>query len=92
VHQIGVPYNFGRLGFAHGDTSGDLIPLSMDPNCSIHEAKALTCNIRAGRRPRRDAATDPIDLDVPEKERTSEGKAMLHGTYHDFPHENPTCG
>jgi formate dehydrogenase major subunit len=50
VHQIGLPYNFGRLGLAHGDTSGDLIPLSMEPNVSIHEAKSLTCTIRAGRR------------------------------------------
>ena len=50
VHQIGIPYNYGRLGFAKGDTSGDLIPLALDPNVSIHEAKSLTCTIRAGRR------------------------------------------
>jgi formate dehydrogenase major subunit len=50
VHQIGLPYNYGRLGLAHGDTSGDLIPLSLEPNVSIHEAKSLTCTIRAGRR------------------------------------------
>jgi formate dehydrogenase major subunit len=56
VHQIGLPYNYGRLGFASGDTSGDLIPLSMDPNVSIHEAKSLTCTIRAGRRARREPA------------------------------------
>ncbi|MGZ3554198.1 MAG: molybdopterin dinucleotide binding domain-containing protein, partial [Vulcanimicrobiaceae bacterium] len=92
VHQIGIPYNFGRLGFAYGDSSGDVIPLAMDPNSSIHEAKSLTCNIRAGRRPQRNAATNPVDLDVPPEEKTHDGEAIVHGSHHDFPHEHPTCG
>ncbi len=28
VHQIGVPYNYGRLGVATGDSAGGLIPLA----------------------------------------------------------------
>ena len=30
---------------------GTLIPISLDPNVSIHESKTLTCTIRPGRRP-----------------------------------------
>ena len=56
VHQIGLPYNYGRFGLANGDSPNELIPLSMDPNVSIHEGKSLTCNIRAGRRARYNAA------------------------------------
>ncbi len=44
VHQIGLPYNYGRFGLAKGDSPNELIPLSMDPNVSIHEAKSLTCD------------------------------------------------
>jgi formate dehydrogenase major subunit len=78
VHQIGLPYLYGNFGFTKGDTSGDLIPLSMDPNVSIHEAKTLTCNIRPGRRPRR---TGPLieDLPVPAAEQTPEGQPETHG-------------
>ena len=50
VHTVGVPYNFGALGFARGDSVGGLIPLVMDPNVSIHESKSLTCAIRRGPR------------------------------------------
>ncbi len=50
VHTVGVPYNFGALGFARGDSVGELIPLVMDPNVSIHESKSLTCAIRLGPR------------------------------------------
>jgi formate dehydrogenase major subunit len=90
VHQIGIPYNFGRLGLAHGDTSGDLVPLSMDPNSSIHEAKTQTCNIRPGRRSYRILSHDPIDSDVPIGERTHEGEAVVHGV--DAPPSSPSLG
>ncbi|MDQ2872728.1 MAG: molybdopterin-dependent oxidoreductase [Candidatus Eremiobacteraeota bacterium] len=77
VHQIGLPYNFGSFGFTRGDTSGDLIALSMDPNVSIHEAKTLTCNIRPGRRPtRRDG---DIDASVPASQQIPDGQATVHG-------------
>jgi formate dehydrogenase major subunit len=78
VHQIGLPYNYSNTaGLAKGDSSGDLIPLSMDPNVSIHEAKTLTCNIRPGRRAAR--VSSAIDRDVPQNERSVEGQAVLHG-------------
>jgi formate dehydrogenase major subunit len=77
VHQIGMPYNYGSLGFARGDAPGDLIALSMDPNVSIHESKSLTCNIRPGRRAQhRRGAVDAI---VPTGQRTSIGESTPHG-------------
>ncbi|MDP9111129.1 MAG: molybdopterin-dependent oxidoreductase, partial [Candidatus Eremiobacteraeota bacterium] len=77
VHQIGLPYNYSTLGLATGDSVGDLIPLSMDPNVSIHEAKTNTCNIRAGRRAQR--ARSAVDATPKPGERTSQGEATAHG-------------
>jgi formate dehydrogenase major subunit len=52
VHTVGLPYHFGEGGLASGDAANDLAHLSLDPNSHIQEVKALTCDIRAGRRPR----------------------------------------
>ena len=77
VHQIGVPYNYSHLGFATGDSSGDLIPLSMDPNVSIHEAKTNTCDIRVGRRARHTPGAQ--DASVSAQQHTQQGEATAHG-------------
>ncbi|MDQ2662924.1 MAG: formate dehydrogenase-N subunit alpha [Candidatus Eremiobacteraeota bacterium] len=77
VHQIGLPYNYGNFGFTSGDTADELIPLSMDPNVSIHEAKTLTCSIRAGRRARHVA--DATERAVSAAQRTDMGQPSLHG-------------
>jgi formate dehydrogenase major subunit len=79
VHQIGVPYNYGTLGHAHGDTPGQLIPLAMDPNVSIHEAKTLTCNVRAGRRHSYVSGDRVPDLIVPPDQITHPGTSEAHG-------------
>ena len=79
VHQVGIPYNFGSLGHSTGDSVGQLIAISMDPNVSIHEAKTLSCTIRAGRRRTYDDATNPVDMDVPEHQRTLTGVPHAHG-------------
>jgi formate dehydrogenase major subunit len=52
IEQIGLPYHWGRVGRARGDSANDLISFVADPNVSIQESKALTGNIRPGRRPR----------------------------------------
>jgi formate dehydrogenase major subunit len=52
VHQIGVPYHWGRRGIVTGDAGNELTPLALDFNVHIAEYKALTCDIVAGRRPR----------------------------------------
>jgi formate dehydrogenase major subunit len=52
VHQIGLPYHWGPNGYVRGDAANELLPIVLDPNVHIQEAKAATCDIRAGRRPR----------------------------------------
>jgi len=51
VHTVGLPYHWGPGGLAHGDAVNDLAHLALDPNSHIQEVKALTCDIRPGRRP-----------------------------------------
>ncbi len=51
--QIGLPYHWGSKGRVKGDSTNDLIAFVADPNVSIQESKALTGNIRAGRRNRK---------------------------------------
>jgi formate dehydrogenase major subunit len=52
VHQIGLPYHWGNRGLVLGDAANELVAFSADPNVSIQESKALTGNIRPGRRDR----------------------------------------
>ena len=52
LHQVGLPYHWGWKGLSTGDAANDLFPLALDPNVSIQEVKAATCDIRPGRRPR----------------------------------------
>jgi formate dehydrogenase major subunit len=52
IHQVGLPYHWGYGGPDHGDSANDLGVISGDPNVSIQESKAFTCDVRAGRRGR----------------------------------------
>jgi formate dehydrogenase major subunit len=52
LHQVGLPYHWGRNGLASGDSANDLLPLVLDSNVHISEFKAATCDVRPGRRPR----------------------------------------
>jgi formate dehydrogenase major subunit len=52
VHQIGLPYHWGSRGLSRGDSANELISFVADPNVSIQESKALTADIRSGRRSR----------------------------------------
>jgi formate dehydrogenase major subunit len=56
VHQVGLPYHWGRNGLVKGDVVNDLIAMSEEPNVRIMETKALLCNVAAGRRDRGPAA------------------------------------
>lgn len=49
IYQIGMPFHYGWSGFATGDVANVLTSAVGDPNTSIHEGKALTCNLRKGR-------------------------------------------
>jgi formate dehydrogenase major subunit len=52
THQVGLPYHWGPNGYSTGDAANELSHLSLDPNVHIQEVKAMTCDIRPGRRPR----------------------------------------
>jgi formate dehydrogenase major subunit len=52
VHTIGMPYHWGPNGHARGDSMNELSSMSLDPSSHIQEVKALTVDIRPGRRPR----------------------------------------
>ena len=54
---VGMPYHWGAKGIVTGDSVNDLFVVSADPNVHIQETKALTCDVRAGRRPRGKALT-----------------------------------
>jgi len=50
VHQVAMPFHWGPTGTNTGDVVNDLIPISGEPNVTIHEGKALLCRVVAGRR------------------------------------------
>ncbi|WNG41834.1 molybdopterin-dependent oxidoreductase [Archangium violaceum] len=56
VHQIGLPYHWGVVGRARGDSVNELIGFVGDPNVSIQESKAFTGTIVPGRRAERRGA------------------------------------
>jgi formate dehydrogenase major subunit len=49
VYQVGMPWHFGWKGYATGDIANVLTSVVGDPNTSMHENKALVCNVRPGR-------------------------------------------
>lgn len=50
LHQVALPWHWGYAGISTGDSANDLGVLSGDPNVSIQESKAFSCDVRAGRR------------------------------------------
>jgi formate dehydrogenase major subunit len=52
IHQIGMPYHWGPNGYAKGDSMNELSSMALDPSSHIQEVKALSVDIRPGRRPR----------------------------------------
>ena len=77
VHQVGMPIHFGYQGVVTGDAANVLPPLVADPNVSIHEGKAFTCNVRLGRRG--PAHEGPTWLPVPKDEQTTLGAPERSG-------------
>ncbi len=49
VHQIGLPIHYGWAGEVAGAAANDLTSIVTDPNASMHEGKAFTCQVRKGR-------------------------------------------
>jgi formate dehydrogenase major subunit len=61
VHQVGLPYHWGRKGLATGDSANELLPLVLDRNVHISEYKAATCDVQPGRRPRGPALRELVE-------------------------------
>ncbi|HET6697603.1 MAG TPA: formate dehydrogenase, partial [Nocardioidaceae bacterium] len=57
VEQVGLPYHWGGNGLSTGDSTNDLVNVTLDPNVFI-QGKVGTCDIRPGRRPRGEALVD----------------------------------
>ncbi len=53
IYQIGMPWHFGWQGYATGDIANTLTAVVGEPNTSIHEGKAFTCNLFKEKRTRR---------------------------------------
>ena len=73
VHQVAVPYHYGTAGLVRGGAANDLLTISGEPNVTIMEAKALTCNIVPGRLPRGAAFAEFLSKYAPQT-----GPAILH--------------
>jgi formate dehydrogenase major subunit len=73
VHQIALPYHYGTAGVVHGGAANDLLTISGEPNVTIMEAKALTCNIVPGRLPRGKAFAEFLNKYAPQA-----GPVTLH--------------
>ena len=52
MHQVGLPYHWGRSGLVTGDAANELLSQVLDLNAHISEYKTATCDVRPGRRPR----------------------------------------
>jgi formate dehydrogenase major subunit len=61
IHQIGLPYHWGPNGYSVGDAANELASLSLDPNVHIQEVKAMSGDIRPGRRPRGRARVELVE-------------------------------
>ena len=72
VHQIGLPFHWAFAGEAVGGNANDLTSILADPNVSMHECKAFTCQVRPGRlngtapKPTKDAVLWPTTELIPD--------------------------
>jgi formate dehydrogenase major subunit len=73
VHQVALPYHYGTAGLVRGGAANDLLTISGEPNVTIMESKACTCNIVPGRLPRGRALADFLD-----KYAAQPGSTSLH--------------
>jgi formate dehydrogenase major subunit len=52
IHHIGLPFHWGPNGYSRGDAANELAAIVLDPNSHIQDVKAISADIRPGRRPR----------------------------------------
>jgi formate dehydrogenase major subunit len=85
IHQIGVPYHWGLIGRVKGDGANELLSLSGEANVSIQDSKALTADIRPGRRKRGRAAAWERALALHESQDREDAKTRGQGQPGDHP-------
>jgi formate dehydrogenase major subunit len=73
LHQVALPYHYGTAGLVRGSAANDLLSISGEPNVTIMEAKACTCNIVPGRLPRGRAFAEFLNKYAPQT-----GPPVLH--------------
>jgi formate dehydrogenase major subunit len=73
LHQVALPYHFGTTGLVRGASANDLLTISGEPNVTIMEAKACTCNIVPGRLPRGRAFDEFL-----QKHASTDGESKRH--------------
>jgi len=73
LHQVALPYHYGTAGLVRGSAANDLLTISGEPNVTIMEAKACTCNIVPGRLPRGRAFSEFLNKYAPQT-----GPPILH--------------
>jgi formate dehydrogenase major subunit len=61
IHQVGLPYHWGRKGLVRGDAANELLSIVLDLNVHISEYKVATCDVQPGRRPHGSALRDLIE-------------------------------
>jgi formate dehydrogenase major subunit len=85
VHQIGLPFHWAFAGEAVGGNANDLTALLAEPNVSMHEAKAFTCQIRPGRlahgapRATKPLAPWPTDEAIPDTPPSAQPEGKFRG-------------
>ncbi len=52
LHQIGLPYHWGRNGISTGDSANDLMHFGSIRTCTSRRSRRLAVDIQPGRRPR----------------------------------------
>jgi formate dehydrogenase major subunit len=73
LHQVALPYHYGTAGLVRGSAANDLLSISGEPNVTIMEAKACTCNIVPGHLPRGRAFAEFLNKYAPQT-----GPSVLH--------------
>jgi formate dehydrogenase major subunit len=73
LHQVALPYHYGTAGLVRGSAANDLLTISGEPNVTIMEAKACTCNIVPGDLPRGRAFAEFLNKYAPQT-----GPPILH--------------
>ncbi len=69
VHQVALPFHWGSNGPVRGDVANDLMAISGEPNVTIMETKALTCNVIPGRLPTGHAYLDFMQQHAPQGDK-----------------------